>query len=281
MNQSELITEFRTQIRDVVAVPWAPTTAYTLGQKVLNGGNTYQCVAAGTSAASGGPTGTTPGIVDGSVTWNYVGSVALPALTDAEITQFITDGFRTFSKYRPRRRSTTINVVTGQTTYTLPTDWIDRDYESFNAAINPPPPVDPMKLSPFSFVSAAQLMAGPMAAHETEVQYDFYPSDSQMVITPAPQSSYDLTFDYFAYHTFDATTCTVPYLDVDNALLPGVVKGLRSIATDYSVKLQMYKEGNNIQVDDRTVAKNLQSRADELEKQFERDIIMRPSGTAG
>lgn len=207
------------------------------------------------------------------------------ALTDPEVQQFIVDGFRTYSRYRPRRRSTTVNVVTGQTVYTLPNDWIDRDYDSFNAAINPPPPVDPMKLSPFSFVSAAQLMARPMAAYETEVQYDFYPSDLQMVISKAPQSSYDLTFDYLAYHTADFTatpiTCTVPYLDIDNALIPGVVKALRSIATDYSVKLQMYKEGNNIEVDDRTVAKNLQSRADELEKQFERDIILRPSGMAG
>lgn len=52
---------------------WAGTTAYTAGQRVTNGGNAYQCVTAGTSASSGGPTGTTSSITDGTVTWKYIG----------------------------------------------------------------------------------------------------------------------------------------------------------------------------------------------------------------
>lgn len=206
------------------------------------------------------------------------------ALTDTEVTQFITDGFRTYSKYRPRKRQITINVVAGQTTYQLPTDWIERDYESFDAAVNPPLPISPMtalSMSPFTLLSVTELIAKPMAAYEVETQYDFYPSDLQLIITPAPQMAYALAFDYFACHTADLTSSTVPFFDEDNALLPGVVKALRSIATDYSVKLQHYKMGNNIEVDDKTVAKNLQNRAEELEKQFERDIIKRPTGTMG
>ncbi|MCL4440232.1 MAG: hypothetical protein M1609_06485 [Firmicutes bacterium] len=206
------------------------------------------------------------------------------ALTDPEVTQFITDGLRTYSKYRPRKRPTTINVLAGQSTYALPADWMDRDYESFDAAINPPVPISPMTamtMSPFTLLSAAQLIAKPLAAYEQDVQYDFYPSDLQLIITPVPQMAYTLTFDYFACHAADTNSCTVPVFDVDNALLPGIVKALRSIATDYSVKLQLYKMGNNIEVDDRTVAKNLQNRADELNKQFERDIVKRPIGNAG
>lgn len=50
---------------------WTASTAYAVGDTVLNGGNTYRCTAAGTSASTGGPTGTTASITDGSVTWTY------------------------------------------------------------------------------------------------------------------------------------------------------------------------------------------------------------------
>lgn len=53
---------------------WAASTAYALGARVTLGGNVYQCTIAGTSAASGGPTGTGTAIADGTVTWRYLGS---------------------------------------------------------------------------------------------------------------------------------------------------------------------------------------------------------------
>jgi len=56
----------------VTTTNWAGTTAYSLNQYVNNGGNVYRCTVAGTSAGSGGPSGTGTGIVDGGVTWNYV-----------------------------------------------------------------------------------------------------------------------------------------------------------------------------------------------------------------
>jgi hypothetical protein len=206
------------------------------------------------------------------------------ALTDTEVIQFINDGLRTYSKYRTRKRPTTINVIAGQSNYTLPTDFMAEDYESFDESVNPPPAITPMQamgISPVTLISQIQITAPPMAYYQQQVNYDFYSSDSLMIISPIPQASYALSFDYYAYHTADTTGCTVPYVDIDNALIPGCVKALRSIATDYSVKLQHYKMGNNIEVDDKSVAKNLQNRADELEKQFERDIIKRPFGVAG
>ncbi|MBN3734647.1 major capsid protein P2 [Burkholderia sp. Tr-20390] len=52
--------------------PWAASTAYAVGAQVTNGGNLYKATAAGTSASSGGPSGTSTSITDGGVTWTYV-----------------------------------------------------------------------------------------------------------------------------------------------------------------------------------------------------------------
>ncbi len=53
---------------------WVALTAYTLGQRVKNSGNVYQCVTAGTSAGSGGPTTTSIDITDGTVHWKHLGT---------------------------------------------------------------------------------------------------------------------------------------------------------------------------------------------------------------
>lgn len=59
-------------INDTIdANQWAALTAYSVGDTVFNGGNVYICTTAGTSAASGGPSGTGSGISDGSCVWNY------------------------------------------------------------------------------------------------------------------------------------------------------------------------------------------------------------------
>ena len=42
---------------------WAASTAVMAGQYVITGGNTYLCMTAGPTAASGGPTGTGPAAV--------------------------------------------------------------------------------------------------------------------------------------------------------------------------------------------------------------------------
>lgn len=66
---------------DVIGTPvaWAPTTAYvaTVGARSVvtnDGGRTYICVTAGTSAGSGGPTGTGTDITDGGAHWRYLGA---------------------------------------------------------------------------------------------------------------------------------------------------------------------------------------------------------------
>lgn len=59
------------------AYDWKPSTRYTAGEQVTANGKRYTCTAAdGYSAGSGtGPSGTGTGIVDGTVTWDYVSAV--------------------------------------------------------------------------------------------------------------------------------------------------------------------------------------------------------------
>ena len=54
-----------------VQAPWAASTAVIVGQYVTNGGNSYVCTTAGTTASSGGPSGTGTGIDDGTAVWSY------------------------------------------------------------------------------------------------------------------------------------------------------------------------------------------------------------------
>lgn len=59
-----------------VTTAWIASTAFTLNQYVSHSSNWYRCTAAGTSASSGGPTGTGSSITDGSVTWAWVAAVS-------------------------------------------------------------------------------------------------------------------------------------------------------------------------------------------------------------
>lgn len=69
-----------THEQGVCSEPWSGSKAYVLNQQVHNGGNVYRCTTPGTSASSGGPTGTGSGITDGSAVWAFV-----QAGTDVEL----------------------------------------------------------------------------------------------------------------------------------------------------------------------------------------------------
>lgn len=56
----------------VAATAWASGTAYAYGDVRKNGSNVYVCTVAGTSAGSGGPTGTGLVIVDNTCTWRFI-----------------------------------------------------------------------------------------------------------------------------------------------------------------------------------------------------------------
>jgi hypothetical protein len=54
------------------ALPWSATQVIPVGTKRNNSGNIYRCTTAGTTASSGGPTGTGTAITDGTVVWRYM-----------------------------------------------------------------------------------------------------------------------------------------------------------------------------------------------------------------
>lgn len=68
---NDIVTGFTVGLSLTAAPVWAITTAYTAGQYRTNGANVYKCVTAGTSAGSGGPTGTGTAIADGTVVWDW------------------------------------------------------------------------------------------------------------------------------------------------------------------------------------------------------------------
>jgi hypothetical protein len=51
---------------------WLPLQLYAVGTRVVNGYSTYEAITEGTSAASGGPTGTGTDITDGTVHWSWI-----------------------------------------------------------------------------------------------------------------------------------------------------------------------------------------------------------------
>src|ERR1035437_9306249 len=66
-----------------LAPVWVKSTAYLVNQAVNNGGKTYICITAGTSAARGGPTTTSADITDGTVHWSYTSANGLLASVSA------------------------------------------------------------------------------------------------------------------------------------------------------------------------------------------------------
>ena len=67
------------------ASAWVADTAYIVGDYVYNGSYTYVCDTAGTSASSGGPTGTGANITDGTARWDYHSDSLSIALTDLQV----------------------------------------------------------------------------------------------------------------------------------------------------------------------------------------------------
>ena len=62
------------------AASWAANTPYAKGVRVNNGLYRYACTSAGTSAATGGPSGTGENIQDGTCQWIFVGDTSLLGL---------------------------------------------------------------------------------------------------------------------------------------------------------------------------------------------------------
>jgi uncharacterized phage protein gp47/JayE len=103
---TDSLTRFESRGQITGAAAWQASTAYVVGDVVTNlvGTETryYQCITAGTSAASGGPTTTNPDITDGTVHWAW-GQATLAniteiwvALTDYVVGDFVDNAGNTY-----------------------------------------------------------------------------------------------------------------------------------------------------------------------------------------
>ena len=83
------------QVVDVLPVAagaWANGHAYIPGQRVINDTapvKVYQCITGGTSAGSGGPTGTAADITDNSAHWEYLGPSTAGVCNDSIILDLV------------------------------------------------------------------------------------------------------------------------------------------------------------------------------------------------
>jgi hypothetical protein len=80
--------------------PWVPSHAYAVGNKCANDTGPikqYNCTTAGTSAASGGPTGTGASITDGTAVWQYLATA--PAKYIPMSNQIAVDKLGTYINY--------------------------------------------------------------------------------------------------------------------------------------------------------------------------------------
>lgn len=73
------------KFQGIVSMPWAGSRAVVIGECRTNGGNLYRCTTAGTTASSGGPSGTGGSISDGTAVWAYVQVGADMALDNTDI----------------------------------------------------------------------------------------------------------------------------------------------------------------------------------------------------
>ncbi len=94
---------------------WTSSTAYTVGTLVSNGGYAYICTRAGTSAASGGPTGTSPTTIltDGSADWvYYMGAVGDQVSNGGWVFKVTTAGLPATSGSGPTPAALTDGAIT-------------------------------------------------------------------------------------------------------------------------------------------------------------------------
>jgi hypothetical protein len=197
-----------------------------------------------------------------------------PIFSDNEISSFVQAGVLFYSRFKARRRPYTLNLQPGVNQYTLPSDWMTVDQETFNEAVN----VKPVDLRQYAGFVLPTLNAVPTF---NELEFVFYDDDQFLMISPAPGQVAAVNFTYFALHSIDDTTCTVPAKDAHAVVLASSSQALNTLAIDRGLKMQKYKIGQGLQIDDTEIAKRMQEQAKAYYEEFERLVRMRPFGVMG
>lgn len=194
--------------------------------------------------------------------------------TDPEITSFIQAGVLFYSRFKPRMMPITLDLESGVKQYTLPQDWVTVDQVAFDDATKRKP-VDLMQFASFVLPT---LNTAPTF---DELEFVFYDSDQYLLINPAPGQDASIDFAYYALHTISASTCTVPVIDSHAVTLASASQALNTLAIDRGLKMQKYRVGLHLQIDDSEIAKRLQEQAKTYYDEFERLVRMRPFGVMG
>ncbi len=108
--------------------PWTAGTAVQVGDLCSNAGGVYICAQAGTTAGSGGPSGTSSGQADNTAVWNYIrnsgasvfasGTKAVPVSSGGYVLTGVTD--KGWTLYNSAGRASTGTIVGA-----LETPWSD------------------------------------------------------------------------------------------------------------------------------------------------------------
>jgi hypothetical protein len=194
---------------------------------------------------------------------------------DEELTPFINTAVRTFSKYRSKRKPYTLSLQPSQGQYTLPSDWITVDKESFDRTVHPSPEVD--------FAQYASFVL-PNINNNMELQntnFDWYDSDQFVIVTPTPMYSANLTFAYITSHTVDDDHSTIPDINMDFVCYLAAAEALKVLSVDKGSKMQKYKIGSGLSIDDSEIPNHLMAIADKYEGIFHKNIVSRPYGVSG
>jgi flagellin-like hook-associated protein FlgL len=93
---------------------WAGSTPYAVGDLVVSNGNIYRATQAGTSNATGGPTGNGTGIIDSGAKWDYVQPGTVAGATEARVNILGNDNDRVAYGIHANRNAAIVS--TGETT---------------------------------------------------------------------------------------------------------------------------------------------------------------------
>lgn len=197
---------------------------------------------------------------------------------DPELQTFIKGAVSEYSTFRPRRQPFTLSMIAQQDKYTLPDDWMSADFEMFNNAINTNSP-DPFDLMTLEGQYASFVLPNINNDYPLyQLDFQWYDSDRYVVVRPIPQSNATIDFAYYGYHQVDSTQSTVPQKDMDAVVMASSARALKVLAVDKGQRMQRYKIGQGLSIDDSQIAKNLEEQATMFHNAFMKHVANRPFG---
>lgn len=200
--------------------------------------------------------------------------VAFP--DDDEIDLFVTMAVKKYSFHRPRMVPYTLTLEAGIKNYPLPDDWVRADTLAFSEAIYPPG-VN-FDLTEFtSFVLPNINMSYPLK----ELTFKWYDENRNVVVQPTPQASMSIDFAYYAAHIVDDTQCTIGAFYQEAVCQLATSYGLRELAVTKGQRMQKYKIGQGLQIDDSDIPVHLERSANKHERAFLKIVVDVPFGVMG